>query len=259
MKHNLTNIAPNAKMGENVVVEPFTTIYDDVEIGDGTWIGSNVVIMDGARIGKNCKIFPGAVVSGDPQDLKYKGEETTAVIGDNTTIREYVTVNKGTAAKGKTIVGNNCLLQAYSHIAHDCSVKNNVILGNYSGIAGEVEVDDYAIISPYSGVHQFVKIGRHAFVAAGSLVRKDIPPFVLVANSPLEYAGVNSVGLRKRGFEIDKVNEIQMVYRYLYQKGLNNTQAVKSILEEVNASAERDEILEFIQNSERGIVRGPQD
>lgn len=259
MSQALANIHPNAQIGENVKIDPFVTIEEDVVIGDGTWIGPNAVIMNGARIGKNCKIFPGAVIAGIPQDLKFKGEETTVIIGDNTTIREFVTVNRGTAAKGTTIVGEDCLLQSYSHVAHDCNLKNHVILGSYAGFAGEVEVDDYAIVSPYSAVHQFCRIGKHSFIAGGSLVRKDIPPYVLVANEPLAYAGVNSVGLRRRGFDIDKVNEIQHVYRYLYQKGLNNSQALAAIESEMEASAERDEILTFIKASERGIVRGPQD
>lgn len=259
MNQALVNVHPDAKIGKNVVIEPFVSISADVEIGEGTWIGPNAVIMDGARIGENCKIFPGAVIAGIPQDLKFKGEETFVEIGDNTTIREFCTVNRGTAAKGTTRVGSNCLLQSYSHVAHDCFVKDNVILGSYAGLAGEVEVDFQAIISPYTAVHQFCRIGKHAFIAGGSLVRKDIPPYVLVANEPLEYAGVNSVGLRRRGFGIDKVNEIQTVYRYIYQKGLNNSQAIEAILDETEFSEEREEILEFIKGSERGIVRGPQD
>ncbi|MDA3929304.1 MAG: acyl-ACP--UDP-N-acetylglucosamine O-acyltransferase [Prolixibacteraceae bacterium] len=259
MNQPLANIHPNSKIGENVKIDPFVTIEEDVQIGDGTWIGPNAVIMDGARIGKNCKIFPSAVIAGIPQDLKFKGEVTTVVIGDNTTIREFVTVNRGTAAKETTIIGQNCLLQSYSHVAHDCIIQNNVILGSYTGLAGEVEVADYAIVSPYSAVHQFVKIGRHSFIAGGSLVRKDIPPFVIVANEPLAYAGVNSVGLRRRGFSIDRVNEIQQVYRYLYQKGMNNSQALEAIQNEMEKSDEREEILAFIKASDRGIVRGAQD
>lgn len=259
MNHALVNIHPNAKIGENVIIEPFVTVAADVEIGDGTWIGPNAVILDGARIGKNCQIHSGAVIAGIPQDLKFRGEKTTAVIGDNTSIREFCTVNRGTAAKGTTIVGNNCLLQSYSHVAHDCIMKDNVILGSYAGLAGEVDVDEHAIVSPYTAVHQFCRIGKHAFIAGGSLVRKDIPPYVLVANEPLEYAGVNSVGLRRRGFGIDKVNEIQNIYRYLYQKGMNNSQAMEAILLETESTPEREEILTFIRNSERGIVRGPQD
>lgn len=257
--NNLTNINPNAIIGENVKIDSFVTITDDVIIGDDTWIGPNAVIMSGSRIGKNCQIFPGAVIGGIPQDLKFKGEITTVEIGDNTTIREFVTVNRGTAAKGKTIVGNDCLLQSYSHVAHDCLLKNNVILGSYAGLAGEVVVDEHAIVSPYSAVHQFCHIGKHAFTAGGSLVRKDIPPYVIVANDPLSYTGVNSVGLRRRGFTIDEINEIQNVYRYFFQKGLNNSQAVEAIKAELEMTPIVEEILLFIKNSERGIVRGPQD
>lgn len=259
MTNNLVNIHPNAKIGKNVVIEPFVTIAEDVIIGDGTWIGPNAVIMDGSRIGENCKIFPGAVIGGIPQDLKFKGEKTTVEIGDNTTIREFVTVNRGTAAKGKTIVGNDCLLQSYSHVAHDCVMKDFVILGSYAGLAGEVVVDEHAIVSPYSAVHQFCRIGKHAFTGGGSLVRKDIPPYIIVANEPLSYTGVNSVGLRRRGFTVEKINEIQNVYRYFYQKGMNNTQAIAAIEAEMELTIEVLEILNFIKESERGIIRGPND
>lgn len=259
MNQTLTNIHPDAKIGKDVIIEPFVSISADVEIGDGTWIGPNAVIMDGARIGKNCKIFPGAVIAGIPQDLKFKGEITTVVIGDNTTVREFVTINRGTVAKGTTIVGNNCLLQSYSHVAHDCLLKDNVILGSHAGLAGEVVVDDYAIVSPYVAVHQFCRIGKHSFIAGGSLVRKDIPPYVLVANEPLSYVGVNSVGLRRRGYDIDKVNDIQNVYRYFYQKGMNNSQAMTAIEEELALTPECDEILTFFRQSERGVIKGPQD
>ncbi|MBP7509973.1 MAG: acyl-ACP--UDP-N-acetylglucosamine O-acyltransferase [Prolixibacteraceae bacterium] len=259
MNRNLSNIHPNAKIGINVKIDSFVTIEEDVVIGDNSWIGPNAVIMNGARIGENCQIFPGAIIAGIPQDLKFKGEITTAEIGNNTTVREFSTVNRGTVAKGKTVVGENCLLQSYSHVAHDCILKSNVILGSFAGLAGEVVVDDHAIISPYTAVHQFVKIGIHSFIAGGSLVRKDIPPYVLVANEPLAYTGVNSVGLRRRGFSIDKINEIQNIYRYIYQKGLNNSQALALIEEELEKTEEREIILDFIKTSERGIVRGPQD
>jgi UDP-N-acetylglucosamine acyltransferase len=259
MNRNLSNIHPKAKIGVNVKIDSFVTIEEDVEIGDNSWIGPNAVIMNGARIGENCKIFPCAIIAGIPQDLKFKGEITTAEIGNNSTVREFSTVNRGTVAKGKTVVGEDCLLQAYSHVAHDCILKSNVILGSFAGLAGEVVVEDHAIVSPYTAVHQFVKIGVHSFIAGGSLVRKDIPPYVLVANEPLAYTGVNSVGLRRRGFSIDKINEIQNIYRYIYQKGLNNSQALALIEEELEKTEEREIILNFIKNSERGIVRGLQD
>jgi UDP-N-acetylglucosamine acyltransferase len=252
----LTNIHPDAKIGHNVTIDSFVTITKDVEIEEGTWIGPNAVIMDGARIGKNCMIFPGAVISGIPQDLKFSGEETTAEIGDNTTIREYVTVNRGTKAKGKTVVGKNCLIQSYAHIAHDCIVKNQVILGSYSGLAGEVEVDDFAIVSPGSLVHQFVKIGKHVIIQGASKVIKDVPPYITAGRDPLCFAGLNSVGLRRRGFSNEKINEIQEIYRIIYQRGLNNSDAQKYIEQHVAPSAERDEILAFLKNATRGIIKG---
>ena len=256
MNNQLTNVHPDAKIGENVTIEAFATIAKDVEIGDGTWVGPNAVILDGARIGKNCKIFPGAVISGIPQDLKFQGEYTTVEIGDNTTVRECVTINKGTSAKHKTTVGNNCLLMAYSHVAHDCILKNNVIIGNSVNLAGEVEIDDFAIVSAMSGVHQFVKIGKNAFIQGVSKVGKDVPPYVLAGRDPLSYAGLNSVGLRRKGFSNDQITEIQEVYRVIYQRGLNTTDAVKQIEETFDPSSFRDEIIEFVKNSKRGIIKG---
>jgi UDP-N-acetylglucosamine acyltransferase len=256
MSQTYTNIHPNARIGEQVTIDSFVTITEDVEIGEGTWIGPNVVIMDGARIGKNCKIFPGAVISGIPQDLKFNGEITTVEIGDNTSIREFATINRGTVAKGRTIVGSDCLIQSYSHIAHDCYLKDHVILGSYAGFAGEVSADEWAIISPYTAVHQFTKIGKHSFIGGGSLVRKDVPPYVLVANEPLTYSGVNSVGLRRRGFSNEKITEIQDIYRYIYQRGINISQAVALIEDEMAETEERNVILNFIKSSDRGIVRG---
>jgi UDP-N-acetylglucosamine acyltransferase len=256
MSYPLCNIHPNARIGENVTIESFVTIAEDVIIGDGTWIGPNAVIMNGARIGKNCQIHACAIIAGIPQDLKFNGEITTVEIGDNTSIREFATINRGTAAKGKTVVGSDCLIQSYAHVAHDCILKDHVILGSYAGCAGEVEADDYAIISPYTAVHQFTKIGIHAFIAGASLVRKDVPPYVLVANEPLTYAGVNSVGLRRRGFSNEKITEIQNIYRLIYQKGLNISQAVALVEAEMTETEERNMILNFIKSSARGIVRG---
>jgi UDP-N-acetylglucosamine acyltransferase len=212
--------------------------------------------MEGARIGKNCRIFPGAVISAIPQDLKYQGEETTTEIGDNTTIRECVTINKGTAAKNKTVVGSNCLLMAYSHIAHDTIVGNNVIIGNGSQIAGEVIIHDYAILSGLVAVHQFVNIGPHVMISGGSLVRKDVPPYTKAAREPLSYEGVNSIGLRRRGFTSEKIAEIQEIYRNLYLRGLNNAKALTKIETEMPATQERDEIISFIRASDRGVMKG---
>lgn len=250
------NIHPGAKLAKNVVVEPFATIYDDVEIGEGSWIGPNAIIMSGARIGKNCKIFPGAVISGEPQDMKYEGEYTTVEIGDNTTIREFVTINKGTKAKGKTVVGNACLLMSYVHIAHDCIVKDRVIIGSYAGLAGEVEVDNWAIVSPGSLVHQFVRIGAHVMIQGGSKVTKDVPPYILAGREPISFTGINSIGLRRRAYTNDTIFAIQEVYRIIYQRGLNISDALDFVEVNLPASNERDEILLFIRKSKRGIIRG---
>lgn len=256
MKQPLAYVHPEAKIADNVVIEPFVTIDKNVVIEEGTRIGSNVTILEGARIGKNCKIFPGAVISAVPQDLKFVGEETTAEIGDNTTIRECVTINRGTVAKGKTVVGSNCLIMAYVHVAHDCIVGNNVILGNSTQLAGEVEVDDWAILSGGILVHQFCHIGSHVMISGGALVRKDVPPFVKAGRDPLSYVGINSIGLRRRGFTNEKIREIQDIYRFLYQKGMNNFDALEAIEAEMPASPERDEVILFVKNSKRGIMKG---
>jgi UDP-N-acetylglucosamine acyltransferase len=256
MNQPLSYVHPDAIIAKNVVIEPFTTIDKNVKIGQGSWIGPNVTIMEGTRIGKNCNIFPGAIIGAVPQDLKFKGEKTTAEIGDNTTIRECVTINRGTLSRGKTALGSNCLVMAYSHIAHDCFVGNNCIFSNNSTLAGDVTVGEYVILAGMTAVHQFCSIGSHAFVAGGSLVRKDIPPFVKAAREPLSYAGINSVGLRRRGFTPEKIKEIQDIYRILYQKNLNNTQATQIIEAEMEASTERDDILLFIRESQRGIMKG---
>lgn len=252
----LAYVNPEAKIANNVVVEPFVTIHKNVEIGEGSWIGSNVTIMEGAKIGKNCRIFPGAVISAIPQDLKFNGENTTVEIGDNTTIRECVTINRGTVAKGKTVVGKNCLLMAYAHIAHDCFLGDNVIIGNASQIAGEVVIQDHAILSGLVAVHQFVNIGPHVMISGGSLVRKDVPPYTKAAREPLSYEGVNSIGLRRRGFAPEKIAEIQEIYRMLYLRGLNNSKALAKIEAEMPATKERDEIISFIKSSDRGIMKG---
>ena len=256
MKQPLAYIHPAAKIDPSVVIDPFVTIDQNVEIGEGTRIGSNVTILEGARIGKNCNIFPGAVIGAIPQDLKFRGEETTAIIGDNTTIRECVTVNRGTAAKGKTIVGSNCLIMAYSHVAHDCIVGDNVIISNASQLAGEVVVDNFAVIGGGSLIHQFCHIGPHVMLQGGALVNKDIPPYVKAAREPIAYAGVNSIGLRRRNFTNDTIREIQEIYRYLYLSSMNVSDAIERIEAELPATKERDEIILFIRNSKRGIIRG---
>ncbi len=255
-KHELSYIHPEAKIADNVIIEHFVTISKDVEIGEGTWIGPNVVIMDGARIGKNCKIFPGAIIAAIPQDLKFEGEYTTVNIGNNTTIREFVTVNRGTKANGKTSIGDGCQIQSYAHVAHDCIIKNQCILGTHTGLAGEVEVDDFAIISPYTIVHQFVRFGKHVFIQAGSKVGKDVPPYVLAGRDPLTYSGINSVGLRRRNIKNEAIYEIQEIYRIIYQRGMNISDAMSFIETNLPATDERDEIILFIKDSKRGIIKG---
>ncbi len=256
MMQEMSFIHPEAKIGKDVQIAPFVYIDRDVEIGDGCQIMSHATILSGARIGKNVRIFPGAVISAIPQDLKFKGEVTTAVIGDNTTIRECATVNRGTASKGTTIVGSNCLIMAYSHVAHDCRLGNNIIIGNASQIAGEVVIDDWAILSGNVLVHQFSHIGAHVMIQGGSRVGKDVPPFITAGRDPLSYAGLNLVGLRRRGFSNDQIGEIQNIYRLLYQSGLNTTQAIEKIKTEVADSVEKDVVLTFLKSAERGIIRG---
>ncbi len=252
----LAYIHPQAKIAENVVIDPFVTIHKDVVIGEGTWIGSNATIMNGARIGKNCRIFPGAVISAVPQDLKFGGEDTLVVIGDNTTIRECVTINRGTSDRKETRVGNNVLLMAYTHIAHDCVVGNNCILANGVQLAGHTTVDDFAIIGGMSAVHQFVSVGAHVMISGGSLVRKDVPPYTKAGREPLSYVGINSVGLRRRGFSSEKINEIQDIYRVLFLKNSNTTKALDLVEAGFKPTEERDEIINFIRNSNRGVMKG---
>ncbi|WP_320054598.1 acyl-ACP--UDP-N-acetylglucosamine O-acyltransferase [uncultured Acetobacteroides sp.] len=256
MSQPMAYIHPDAKIGADVTIDAFAWIGKDVVIGDGTWIGPNVTVMDGARIGKNCRIFPGAVISAIPQDLKFRGEITTAEIGDNTTIRECVTVNRGTAAKGKTVVGSSCLIMAYAHVAHDVIMGNSIILGNGVQLAGEVEIDDFAILSAHSLVHQFVRIGGHVMISGGSLVRKDVPPFVKAGHDPLSYVGINSVGLRRRQFNPEEIHQIQDIFRLLYQSGYIVSKAVEAIEAEVPQSEFRDYIVSFVKDSKRGIIKG---
>ena len=256
MKQPLAYVHPAAKIASNVVIDPFVTIDQNVEIGEGTRIGSNVTILEGARIGKNCTICSGAVISGVPQDLKFRGEDSVAIIGDNTTIRECVTINRGTASKGKTVVGSNCLIMAYCHVAHDCVIGDNVIMSNATQVAGEVVIDNFAVIGGGALIHQFSHIGQHVMVQGGALVNKDIPPYVKAGREPIAYAGINSIGLRRRNFTNEQIREIQEIYRYLYLSGLNNSDAVERIEAELPASKERDEIILFVRNSKRGFIRG---
>jgi UDP-N-acetylglucosamine acyltransferase len=256
MSQSLVYIHPEAKVAANVTIDPFTTIHQDVVIGEGTWIGSNVTIFPGARIGKNCRIFPGAVISAIPQDLKFDGEQTIVEIGDNTTIRECVTINRGTKDKHLTKVGNNCLLMAYVHLAHDAVIGNNVIIANGVQVAGHVDIADNARIGGLSAVHQFVKIGRHVMIEGGSMISKDVPPFVKAGRYPLSYEGVNSIGLRRTGFTPEKINEIQDIYRMLFVHNSNIGKALKLVEATMPPSDERDEIIGFLKDSERGVMKG---
>jgi len=255
-KRHLAYVHPEAKIGQNVIIEPFAVISENVEIGDDCWIGSNVTLMPGTRIGKNCRIFPSAVIGAIPQDLKFEGENTTVEIGDNNTIREFVTINRGTNASGTTKIGHNNLIMAYVHVAHDCEIGSNCVLANAVTLAGHILVGDWAVIGGVTAVHQFVHIGEHVMISGGSLVRKDVPPYVKAGREPLSYAGINTLGLQRRGFSSEQITIIHNTYRYLYQSGLNNTAALKEIKSNVPKSPFRDKIVEFVEKSERGVMKG---
>ena len=254
--HHMAYVHPDAQIGTNVRIEPFATIQGDVVIGDNCRIGSNAVIMDGTRMGNNCQVYPGAVVGAAPQDLKYQGEPTTLEIGHNVVIREFCTLNKGTAANQRTVIGDNCLLMAYVHVAHDCVVGKNVVLANNTTLAGHIEVEDYARLGGLVAVQQFVRIGTHSFIGGGSMVRKDIPPFIKAARNPVSYVGVNSIGLQRVGYSAEQIHTIQDTYRILYISKYNTTQALKAIRDQVQPAAERDQILTFVESSQHGVIRG---
>lgn len=249
-------IHPDAKIGNNTEIDPFSSIYEDVEIGDNTWIGPNVTIFSGTRIGSNCKIFPGAVIGAEPQDLKFDGEYTTVEIGDRTTIRECVTINRATADKLVTKVGSDCLLMAYTHIAHDTWIGNHCVLANQVSIAGHVEIGDWAILEGMVAAQQFIRIGSHAFIAGATLVRKNVPPFVKAAREPISYIGVNSVGLKRRGFEEQSIRAIEDVYRLIFVQNQNITRGIEQAETELKDSLVKKEILEFIRNSPKGVMKG---
>ncbi len=252
----LYDLNPNAKIGKDVTICNFTTIYEDVEIGDGCWIGPNVTIFPGARIGKNCKIFPGTVIAAVPQDLKFSGEYSTVEIGDNNVIRECCTINRGTAASGKTVVGNDNLIMAYVHVAHDCVVGDNCVFANNTTLAGHIIVGDYVIMGGKTAILQFVHIGSHVITAGGSLIDKDIPPFVKAARYPISYAGVNSLGLKRRGYTQEQINNIQDIYRYIFQKGLTISHAVEAVKEHYGNTDEAKVILGFIGSANTGLMKG---
>lgn len=256
MISNLAYVHPKAKIGNNVTIEPFATVHGDVEIGDGCWIGSNAVIMDKARIGKNNRIFPGAVIAAIPQDLKFKGEDSLVEIGDNNTIRECVTINRGTLDRMTTKIGNNCLLMAYTHLGHDCILGNNIIIANSGNLAGHITIEDNVIIEGVVAAQQFVNIGAHAFVSGASLVRKSIPPYIRVAREPLQFIGVNTVGLTRRGFSKDLIKNIEDIYRIIFVRGHNISNALEIVESEIPDTAERKQIVNFIREQKDGIVKG---
>ncbi len=256
MISNQANVSSKSTIGEGVRIDSFSTVFENVVIGDGTRIHPNVTIYPNTIIGKNCEIFPGAVIGVDPQDLKFEGEETSVEIGDNTVIRECVTIHRGTKDKWKTVIGSNCLLMTYVHVAHDCQIGDNVILASYVGLSGHVIIDDYAILEGKVAAQQFVRIGRHSFVGGASLVRKDIPPYVKAAREPLTFAGVNSVGLRRRGFSDDDVRGIEDFYRTLYVQNNNISKGLIAIKETMEDSDLKTELIDFVESSEKGIIRG---
>jgi len=251
----LAFVHPEAKIGENVEIAPFAFIDRDVEIGDGCVIDASATICQYTKLGKNCHVFPSAVIGAIPQDLKFHGEVTWTLIGDNNVLREFVTVHRGTFSKGQTVIGNNNLIMAYCHVAHDCVLGNNIIMSNCTQLAGEVVVDDFAIIGGGTLVHQFSHIGSHVMIQGGSRINKDVPPYIIAAREPIAYCGVNSVGLNRRGFTPEQIHTIQEVYRLLYQGGMNTTQALDHIEATMPASEQRDMIVKFVKASTRGVVR----
>jgi len=256
MINNNTFIHKDSIIGKNSKIDPFTYIGEDVKIGDNCWIGNNVTLYPGSRIGNNVKIFPGAVISSVPQDLKFEGEKTTAEIDDNTIIREFVTISRGTNDRLKTYIGKNCLIMAYSHVAHDCIINDNCVIVNNVQIGGHVEIDKFAIVGGGVLIHQFSKIGAHSMIGGGSLVRKDVPPFCKAGKDPFSFKGVNSIGLKRRNFSRETINQIQNIYRIIYLEGRNTTQAINKIKDDIKNSEEKKIVLDFIKNSDRGIIKG---
>lgn len=253
----LAHVDPQAHIGANVEVAPFAYIGPNVTVGAGAWIGPHATVLGDTTVGEECKLFPGCVIGADSQDLKYKGEPTTVEIGPRTSIRECVTIHKATTDKMVTRVGSDCLIMAYVHIAHDVQVGDHVILANSCNVAGHVVIEDHVIIEGMVGIQQFVRIGKHAFIAGGSLVRKNVPPYIKAAREPLSYIGINGIGLRRRGFDIDRIQSIEDIYRTLYVLNNNMTQAVKAAELELPTSDDKDTVLSFIRQSDKGIIRGP--
>lgn len=257
MISKLAVVSNDAQIGEGVEIGQFSSVYEDVVIGKGTRIHPNVVIYSGTRIGENCEIYPGAVIGAVPQDLKFHGEYTTTEIGNNTVIRECVTIHRGTDDRKKTAVGNDCLIMGYVHIAHDCLVGNHVILANYTGLSGHNIIEDYAILEGKVGTQQFIRVGAHAFVAGATLIRKNVPPYIRVAREPITYAGVNAVGLRRRGMTDEQIRVVEDIYRLLFVQNNSISKGINAIEEEVPDCEEKRIVLDFIAQSDKGIVRGP--
>ena len=253
----MANVHPDAQLGDGVRVEPFATVEADVVVGARTHIMANAVLMAGTRIGEDCQVFPGAVLGAEPQDLKFAGEYTTLTVGDRTTIREYCTLNRGTAAANTTTIGDDCLIMAYVHVAHDCIVGNKVVLANNVNLAGHVEVGDHAVLGGTAAVHQFVKIGKHVMLGGGSLLRKDVPPYITAAREPVRFVGVNKTGLERRGFSNELIASIGRAYRILFAPGFSRQEALDLIARDLPDIPEREEIVDFVNASARGIIRGP--
>lgn len=252
----LANISQDAKIGKNVTIEAFASVLGNAVIGDNTHIHSNAMIYPDTTIGSGCQIFPGAIIGIVSQDLKYKGEPATTTIGNNTIIREYVTIHKGTADRMTTSVGNNCMLMAYVHVAHDCIIGNNVIIANSVGLSGHITVEDFAIIEGMCGTQQFITIGAHSFVAGFSQIRKSVPPFVRCAREPMQFIGVNTIGLSRRGFDKDVIRQIEDIYRLIFVRGHNMTNALEIIEQEIENTPVRNQIVSFIKNQKDGIIKG---
>ncbi len=251
----LASVHQGVKLGNNITIEPFAVVHENVTIGDDTIIMSHAVLMPFTRIGKNCKIFPSAVIGCIPQDLKFAGEETIVEIGDGTTIREFVTINRGTKDKWKTVIGNHSLLMAYAHVAHDCTIGNHVILANGVQLAGHVEIGDFAIIGGLAGAHQFTRIGAHTYIAGHTVIRKDVPPYIKAAREPMSYMGLNIVGLQRRKFPSDQIDVISRIYHLLFVGNHSISTAIKLINEQVSDSELKNEILQFVQDSKIGIIK----
>jgi len=252
--HPTAIIDPAAQIEEDVEVGPYTIIEADVVIGAGCKIGPHALLAGGTRLGRNVQVFNGAVLGIVPQDLKFKGEMTTAEVGDDTVVREFATVHRGTESTGRTVVGKGCFLMAYSHVAHDCILEDEVIMANSVNLAGHVLIEEQAIIGGVVPVHQFVRIGCHSFIAGGTRVPKDVPPYIMAANEPLRYAGLNAVGLRRRGFSSEVLTALKQAYKLIYNSNLNVSQGIARIREEMEIIPQVQHIIEFIEGSDRGII-----